>query len=277
MTEEYTVDDQAIRPPAWAADRVAFSTLGMPGQPIDAVVAVAERFACPAVELRCAAGEPVTPDSTAAEAGAVADQLADSGVTVSCLATYIRVASQDTDPVADAVRHVKLAAALRAPYIRVFGGQPGQPDATAAGAARLAAIGPVAADTGVTVLLETHDAFVTGAAVAEVLAAADAPGVGAMWDFAHPWRTGEEPAETAAALAPWLRYAQIKDIAGRGDNKPVQIGAGTLPIHDMLAELDGLDYDGYVSLEWERQWHPHLAPLPEALAAYYDVLATYRP
>lgn len=271
------MDDQAVRPPAWAADRVAFSTLGMPGQPVEAVIELAGRFRCPAVELRCADGEPVTPDSTAAEATAVADRLADVGATVSCLATYIRIASLEGDPVADAERHIALAAALRAPYIRVFGGKPGQPDAVAPGAERLAAIGPMAAASGVTVLLETHDAFVTGAAVAEVLSAADAPGVGAMWDFAHPWRMGEEPADTAAALAPWLRYAQIKDIAGRGDNEPVQIGAGTLPIHEMLAHLDQLGFDGYISLEWERQWHPHLPPLPEALAAYYDVLAAHHP
>ena len=34
-----------------------------------------------------------------------------------------------------------------------------------------------------------------------------------------------------------------------------------------LREVLRAEYDGWVSLEWEKLWHPYLPPLDDALAA----------
>ena len=61
-----------------------------------------------------------------------------------------------------------------------------------------------------------------------MLSSADLAGapVGAIWDVAHPWLAGEEPAETWQALAPYLSHVQVKDVAERRPGAtPVPPGA----------------------------------------------------
>ena len=41
------------------------------------------------------------------------------------------------------------------------------------------------------------------------------------------------------------------------------------------AELDSLGYQGCLSLEWERRWHSHAAPLPGALVQTGAWLGAY--
>ena len=47
--------------------RYAFSTLGLPGAPLDAVLELAAGTGCAGVELRCAEDEPIRPDMSPAE------------------------------------------------------------------------------------------------------------------------------------------------------------------------------------------------------------------
>jgi sugar phosphate isomerase/epimerase len=119
----------------------------------------------------------------------------------------------------------------------------------------------------VRILLETHDAFQTGRAVADVLSRVRAAAVGALWDVVNPWRAGEPLAETAAALRPWLAHVQVKDVASVHDLAPVLPGAGAVPIEDFAAQLRRLRYSGWISLEWEAAWFPDAAPLTDALVA----------
>ncbi|QDY80910.1 sugar phosphate isomerase/epimerase [Streptomyces qinzhouensis] len=168
-----------------------------------------------------------------------------------------------------------------------------------------AAVGPAGA-AGVRILLETHDSHRTGRSVARVLSRAgelsetppgqppDAfPGsggadgsagggtdgggrcpaagaaAGAVWDVLHPWLGGEAPAATRQALSPFLGYVQVKDVASREDLAPLPLGAGVLPLADVLAGLSGLSGLGrptWLSWEYEKRWAPEAAPLPELLA-----------
>jgi len=77
-----------------------------------------------------------------------------------------------------------------APLRAGFGGVEGQDDPSGTAIRRLSEIAerlrPRRTD-----LLETHDLFLTGAAVADVLSAVDSPRVGALWDLVNPWRAGE--------------------------------------------------------------------------------------
>lgn len=261
-------------------NRRAFSTLGCPEAGLDEVVRLADSGGrCTGVELRCAPGQLVSPDTGAEEAEAVAARLSDAGLTVVCLASYVQVASADYEVVEDLRRHLRLAARLGAVYLRVFGGGAGQQRDRHERAARaLSAAVPAAEEAGVDIALETHDTFLTGTAVADVLTAVGSPVVGAVWDAVNPWRGGEALAHTADALGPWLRHVQLKDVASTTDLRPVLPGRGVLPLGGVLNELRGLGYRGWISLEWERAWHPDAAPVQEALGAFHQVLdAAVRP
>ncbi|TDD58853.1 sugar phosphate isomerase/epimerase [Kribbella antibiotica] len=248
--------------------RLAFSTLGCPGDPIEHVADLARRFGCGAVELRCADREPVSPDATPGRLRAVREQLGD--IQALCVASYVQVARPDGDPTAEVLRHVEIAERLASPYVRVFGG--GVYDRAVE---TLAAIAERITDSPVTVLLETHDSFLSGKAVAGICAAVDSPRIGALWDVVNPWRAGEEIAETARLLAPWLRHVQLKDVAAPDQLTPVLAGHGTVPLLEVLSQLDAIGYRGWLSLEWERAWYPGVPPLEEALDSFTTLIGSH--
>lgn len=251
----------------------------MPGARLEHFLeTVAGHGAC-CVELRVGAGEPVTVDMSESEAAAVGDACRAAGLTVLALASYVRVCApgDDGEAVADLVDHLRLAAALGASAVRVFpGGVDGGRHDDARASRRLAAAAPLAVDLGVRLLLETHDSHPTGADLVRVL---DAAGVGpdlagVIWDAAHPWIAGEDPATTAAVVAPWLSHVQIKDASARQRGAtPALIGDGVLPLGTILNVLDESALRTPLVLEWEKAWFDEIPDLDEALAATVEWLA----
>ncbi|MEU8383592.1 TIM barrel protein [Streptosporangium sp. NPDC048865] len=256
--------------------KLAFSTLGMPGQGLREAVATAVEHGCAGLELRLHPDTGVHAGLSPARRAEVRALLAGppgaARPEVSALAGYVRIAEAGPDePVVRALRDdLALAADLGAPAVRVFPGG----DDVEAGARRLRAVADLCAESGVQVLVETHDAMPTGAAVGRLLDAAGVPGAaGALWDVLHPWRHGEEPAETLTALGGHLAYVQIKDAVSAADTTPVPMWTGGVPLDECGELLRG--FGGWVSLEWERTWYPHVAPVEEILPGAREWVARF--
>jgi sugar phosphate isomerase/epimerase len=250
----------------------AFSTLGAPSASIDELARIAASTGVDVVELRCAADELLTPHTSLADAAALGRDLRSAGVSPLVVASYVRIARDDGDPVAEVVEHVRLAEAVGASFVRVFGGVEGVAESRDVAAARLADAAHRVAGSEVTIVIETHDVFLTGQAIAGILDRADASGTGALWDVLNPWRAGETPRETADALAPWLRHVQLKDAVSTTDLAPVLLGEGAVPLQEVLSELDRIDYTGVIALEWERVWYPDAAHVQDALVPFGRLL-----
>ncbi|MFD9045029.1 sugar phosphate isomerase/epimerase family protein [Streptomyces bottropensis] len=254
--------------------KLAFSTLGVPGLPIADVVRLAVTHGYHGVELRAHPEEPVHPGIGAGERAEVAAAFKAAGVEILGVAGYARVAAPGDDgPVLDEIRQLlDLARDLGAPFVRVFpgadlaGGQSAD-EADAIAARRLGTAAEDAADRGVRVLLETHDSHRTGADAIRVLGPVGHGSVGSLWDVMHTWLGGEQPAESYAALAPFLGYVQVKDIASPDDTTPIALGAGVLPLGECVDLLSRKDWDGWLCWEYEKRWYEEAAPLPELLAA----------
>lgn len=291
--------------------RLAFSTLGCPGDSLEQVLALAHTTGATGVELRAADGEFVHTGMGAQQRRAVRKELADAGVSVLALASYVRVCAPsagdgdnaagdgdnaagdgvDDDVLAHLLAAVDLAADLGAAHVRVFPGAglaPHLPGTTLSdelaaadrrGAARLNAAAARAVERGVILSLETHDSHPRGADIVRILAHVD-PGapVRVIWDLMHPWRHDEAPEVTAGLLTDSLAYAQYKDgtrITGTNNVTLSLPGQGELPLlqmQELVREISGGDRDPWVSLEWERAWHPELPPLREALDSLKAVL-----
>ncbi|MGW0363716.1 sugar phosphate isomerase/epimerase family protein [Streptomyces sp. NPDC002990] len=255
--------------------KYAFSTLGLPGTPLDRSAGLAAEHGFDGLEVRAHPEEPLHPDSSAAVRAAGLRTLTAAGVAVLGVAGYARVAAPGADEPVRGQLHdlIGLAADLAAPYVRVFPGG-GQDLAGAAADAlavrRLAASAPFAERHGVRILLETHDSHRTGAAVARVLDRVGHPAVGALWDVLHTWLGGEQPAESRRVLAAHLGYAQVKDVASAQELTPLGLGSGVLPLADVVAVAPR---DGWLCWEYEKRWHPAAAELPEQLTHGREFLA----
>lgn len=259
--------------------KLAFSTLGVPGLPLPDVIRLAAEHGYHGVELRAHTEEPVHPGLGPDERAEAAAQFKAAGIEVLSLAGYARVAAPgDDEPVlAELYALLDLARDLGAPYVRVFPGAdvhgqaPDEADATAA--RRLGTAAEHATDAGVRILLETHDSHRTAADTIRVLGLVGHRQVGALWDVMHTWLGGEQPSETYAALAPYLGYLQVKDIASADDTTPLPLGTGVLPLAECVEILSRHGWDGWLCWEYEKRWHPDAASLPSLLDAGRDHLA----
>ncbi|WP_188187254.1 sugar phosphate isomerase/epimerase family protein [Nonomuraea sp. SYSU D8015] len=249
--------------------RLSVSTLGMPGEGLDRAIEIATGHGCAGLELRLHPDTGVHSGLDAEERRSVRERVESAGLEISALAGYVGICEPGPDePVVEALlADLRLAADLGAPGVRVFP----RGDDPAVGARRLKAVSGTASELGRRVLVETHDSMPTCAAVARLLAEAGSPETtGAIWDLLHPWRHGESPADSLAALGPYLSYVQVKDAVSAQDTTPVPMGAGSVPLEEAGELLRGAGYSGWVSLEWERTWYPHVAPVEEILPGAAD-------
>lgn len=236
-----------------------FSTLGCPGLDLDSVLSLAKRHGADLVQLRCAADEPVNTAIPASRRAEVKAAFAAAGIGFGALATYVKLS--DPDFLGPLDEHVALAVDLGAPALRLFPGDV----ALETGTKRLHRAEEVAAGTGVTLTVETHDEYLRGAQIEALLAGTES--VKAVWDVLHTWRAGEAVADSLAALGPYLAELQIKDVPSAEDRRPMAPGTGVLPLAEALAAVAAAGIEVPVIFEHEAKWRADADPFEESLAA----------
>lgn len=249
--------------------KLGFSTLGCPAYSVDQIIALAKDNGYAGVELRFVGGEVRLETLDEFSPSGIADtrrKFEQAGVEVVCVDSSVRFTSPDADERAkqhaDARTYTRIAAELGAPYVRVFGG-PVPPDQDERETAKLVAEGLAqAADesvqSGVQLLLETHDTYSTGVHVQELLSYASSEHLGILWDYLHSLRAGEPPEDTYRLLGDRIRHVHLKDSAVFSPSgfDLVLTGTGNVGIEEFTAFLRRVGYNGYVNFEWEKAWLP---------------------
>ena len=254
-------------------NQIAFSTLSCPAWEWERILRAAKEYGYDALELRGYLDSmdlPTAGPFAKENRAATKKRAADAGIAFCCVSSSGVVAKGNVDHVRE---HCELARDLDCPMVRVFGGNLPEnvphAEAVAHAAETLRSFGNAAQSVGVILVLETHDAFSTGASVAELLEATDHPAVFALWDLHHPYRQGESPEETYRFLAGKIRHVHVKDSK---DGKYTLMGDGDIPLNEMLALLRNGGYDGPISVEWEKRWQPEIAEPDVALPNYAEGL-----
>ena len=243
--------------------KLGFSTLGCPGWGIEEMLGAARANGYDGVELRFYKGSLELPKALADFPGGVTAfrrRFESGGVEICCVDSSVVLSAPEIST-SEGEEMIELALKLGAPYVRVFGGKVQEGEDRGAclkrAADKLARLGQRAARRGLTVLVETHDAFSSGAEVAELLDMAGEEGIGALWDLHHPVSQGETPAETARLIGSRTYHVHVKD--GKKDGGNVLLGEGDIPLRELVSELHRTGYKGYLCLEWEKAWMPDLA------------------
>jgi sugar phosphate isomerase/epimerase len=261
--------------------KIGFSTLACPAWTLNHALDAALQHGFDGIELRFIELDDQLwrrPEFTGTGLQQTKRRLTDAGLRVCCVDTSCFFHHPDAQLRAAALEMgrpmIVLAAELGAPAIRVFGDRV-QVGANrveterwiAEGVRTLAAFGRT---HHVETWLETHGDLARSSDTKKVLRAADAEGTGALWDPLNAFSEfGEDPAAGLAALGPMLRHIHIKD-ARRGDFpwEPVLMGTGDFPAARVVDLLRQRDYQGFVSFEWEKRWHPQI-PEPEVALPHF--------
>lgn len=261
---------------------LVFSTLGCPAWSLEQAADVAVANGYDGIEIRVLDGDIIPADLSPAGQDRVRHTMHSRGLTIAGLGASTRFTA--TDPaerqanVDELRRYIQLANALETPLVRTFGGHVAEEstldqaiDWVAQG---IAAVVPDAERYGVTVMLETHDAFCRGEEVARVLAQVDNPRFQAIWDVHHPYRMGESVEDTWNFIGARLGHVHLKDARRRDDGgwDLVLMGQGEVPNRAVIELLLGHGYTGAFSAEWEKKWHPEIEEPEIALPQHAEVL-----
>lgn len=184
-------------------------------------------------------------------------------------------------------RVIEYAGVLGAKYIRIYAGNYAQTDTDPDGRKRaylvdsMRRLGEDAQRAGVTLVMENHFNTMTVSAADSISVAQEInhPAVGILYDQANLTFTGNESWERALELQfSGIRYTHVKDLVFRGENTEFTssdvshpkeeernvttkiVGEGVIPWPAILQALKDRGYEGWLSLEYERRWHPQDIP-----------------
>jgi sugar phosphate isomerase/epimerase len=267
--------------------RLAYSTLACPRWTVEEAVAAAVHYGYDAIEWRMADGAIIEPDTPVSVRRRLREVSAVNGIAIACLDSSCRVVQaspkERTAVIEVAKRMIDMAAELGTPLLRVFGGPlPGGATHSmllAPTAEVLHTIGTYAATRNITAVLETHDAWCTSVDVLKLIQAAASPTVQVLWDINHTFRAGEAPTQSVAILRSAIAHVHVKD--GRSSSSSpgtwelCLLNEGTVPLHEGCSALRQSGYDGYLTLEWEKQWHPEIAEPEIALLQAIPLLRRF--
>jgi sugar phosphate isomerase/epimerase len=258
--------------------RMAFSTLACPDWTMPQIVKIASSCGYDGIELRFVQGEDSLYKLAPFAGNALAQTrraLSENGLKICCVDTSCRFHSPDPNErsrwIAEGERMAVLTAELGSPAIRVFGDQiqPGADrESTRAWIAEsIHELDRRIEPTGVEVWLETHGDFASAAETNAILNQSKSDRVGVIWDATNCWlESGETPQQGATGMRNAIRHVHIKDLRKSGESwEPVLNGEGSFPLEELRLALHDIGFDGYVSFEWEKKWHPQIRAAEVAL------------
>ena len=187
---------------------------------------------------------------------------------------------EDIEKVIDACQY------LGAHYIRIYGGnlQAGDnyriPERRQRLVEAMRLLGEKAAAKDVTLVIENHfnTMCVSAKESADMIEEINHPNVRILYDQANLSFTGKEDYQTAIAIQQqYVAYMHVKDLVFKEGveftsdevSHPDEskrnvytriVGEGVVPWPEILASVKEHGYDGWLSMEYERRWHPDDIP-----------------
>lgn len=265
--------------------KISFSTLGCPEWDLDEICRRGEEYGFDGVDFRGYLDtlDITTLDQFTNKAEATRRQLAEAGLQVSGISSSIRLCepAQRQQILTEARRTIEMALGLGTVNVRVFGGG----DLSLHNRTDLVKI---ASDCFIDILgldgaekidwlLETHDLWVHSADCRLMVEKIAQKNFGVLWDIGNtPHEAGEAPVETLDEIGRWVRYTHIKDIlydpthplAMQSGWRYVLPGQGQVPLSEAVRALRSRGYDGWLTFEHEKRWHPVLPGPEEAFPAF---------
>lgn len=127
---------------------------------------------------------------------------------------------------------------------------------------------------GIVMLVETVGIYADTKRLAELLNSYACDNVAALWDLHYPYReAGELPENTVTNLGAYIRHIHIKDSDSEtGFNL---VGEGSLPIADIMNALRSINYDEFISIEWDPKWDSEICDMDIIFPHFVSYMSRY--
>jgi len=264
--------------------KLAFNSIASVGWDLATMVMKAKEYGYQGIELRGVAGQmhlPLAPE-LASNPEKISGLVRDTGVELICLNSaasfHMSNPAEVAENLAVAREYIELAGRLKCPMVRVFAGEIPkraffyERRETVMGriVAALRTLVPVAAESGVTIVVENGGDFTDSAALWYLVDAVDSPLVQCCWSpFAARTRL-ERPTTSIPRLGARIAMVHVCDgkFAPNGGLESYAVpGQGDLEIPRLVQLLKGIAYTGYLVVDWPKLWVPSLADADKVLPA----------
>lgn len=254
--------------------KLAFSTLGCPDWSLRYSVEQAKKYGFQAVEIRgikdCLRADTIKellPENREESL----KYAKENGIAFCCLGASASFHETDkrSENFEEAMATVKLASGCNIPYVRIFGNNLVTDNEEAEItdiAVWVRKLCNEACGFDVTILLEVHGDFNTSDRILKLADAVNCSNFGIVWDIQH---SREDYVNFWNRTKHLVRHVHIKDsIQGVLCNT----GEGSLPVAQIVRMLKKDSYDGFLSLEWEKRWHPEIRDAEEEFPSFINVM-----
>lgn len=275
--------------------KIAGHTMGTPELTVGEAAELFARADMDAIEIiyqdgyKCA----IHSDTTAEEIHDLKRKLNELNIATSCIVSYASDYNQfDTERKRKACEEcekcIYLANQLGAGYVRIYGGTFLEGDTEFEEKRKILVdtmrvLSDKAERYGVSLVLENHfNTMTTGPGMTyDIVSEIDKKNVGILYDQANiSFLSGENYKECIKIQKSKIFYVHVKDFKFKRMGMKFSaasvshvdeearavvtqiVGEGVLPWPEIIKELYISGYDGYLSLEYERRWHPQ--DIPEA-------------
>ena len=241
--------------------KLSLSTYGWSKHTWDTICRIAKNSGFSGIEIHSGhepklKGGIFNPDS----ANATYRDLLEKGLEIPCIdaTSNITAPNKIQETCAEIEVCIKNAYNLRVPYVRIGAKESAwtEEEQKTTAIKCLEKLSPIAEKHGILLLIESIALFSDTKKLCQILDHFACDNLGALWDMHHTVTKGEETAaETIKTLGAYVKHVHLKDYEIVNDKIEYRlIGEGSLPMKELMLALYSINYDGFISMEWEPEW-----------------------
>ena len=207
---------------------------------------------------------------TTEQASEINHKLLENKVKISCIDMISDVSGDVDTSFKEFLNCVELCITLHTPYIRIKSASDNEENVVKFVEKAL----PVAEKNNIVILVETVGIYADTSKLIELLNSFASDNLAALWDLHYPYREHKEsPEETVKNLGAYIKHVHMKD--SDGENSYNLVGEGSLPIADIMNALRSINFDGFISIEWDPSWDNEIADLDIIFPHFISYMSRY--
>ena len=207
---------------------------------------------------------------TTEQASEINHKLLENKVKISCIDMVSDVAGDVEESFKEFLSCVEFCISLHTPYVRIKAASDNEENVVKFIKKAL----PVAEKNNIVILVETVGMYANTTKLIELLNSFASDNLGALWDLHYPYREHKESPETTVKnLGAYIRHVHMKD--SDGENSYNLVGEGSLPIADIMNALRSINFDGFISIEWDPSWDNEIADLDIIFPHFISYMSRY--
>lgn len=199
-------------------------------------------------------------------------KLIEDKIKISCIDMVSDISSPDTDALIDELLHIiELCSILHTNYIRIKAY--GKNEENVKSFIEKALL--YAEQNNIVMLVETVGIYADTSRLLNLLNTYACDNLCALWDLHYPYReNGESPEDTVKNLGAYIKHVHIKD--SDGENSYSLVGEGSLPIAEIMNALRSINFDGFISIEWDPSWDSEISDLDIIFPHFVSYMSRYK-